>query len=91
MLVGLDDIPFGSIDPRGTLERDAAEVIRLAKYSTMAVVVLQAIAAFSALGIVAIQWKAYADGKRKRRPATRRYARLRTKSRYTQLNRGRRR
>lgn len=93
MFSGLEDIPFAAIDQTGTLEQEAYQAIKLAKLGTAAVIALQAIAAFSALGLVALSWKTYSDGRHRKsrrtsRKSSRRYARLRTTTLGTRLNRG---
>ncbi len=73
-MYGLGEIDFGAIeraqDP--SLEQEAARAIRLAKVGTVAITILQAIAAFSALGMVAITYANYRDGKKTRRSSRRR-------------------
>lgn len=103
MLFGLENINFGAIERSASeplpqsLTEEASEALRIAKLGTSALVALQAVAAFSALGIVAIQWKTYAEARRKKSKYRSR-SRSRSKSRktrsgtrYVQLNRGRRR
>lgn len=79
MFQGIADIDFAAIDRANdpSLEFEAAKAIKLAKQGTTAIVILQAIAAFSALTLAAIQWQIYCEGKNKR-----------STKRYTRRNRG---
>lgn len=100
MLFGLENIDFGAIERSAqaplpqSLTEEASEALRVAKLGTAALVALQAVAAFSALGIVAIQWKTYAESRRKKSKYRSRSRRSKSRrsgaTRYVQLNRGRR-
>lgn len=70
MFQGLESIDFGAIEKASptplTLQQDAEEAIRLAKIGTTAVIVLQAIAALSALGMFILAAKSYSNSKRRK-------------------------
>ncbi len=66
-MYGLSDIDFSAIETAQspTLHKDAAEAIQLAKYATVGITVLQAIAAFSALTLAAIAYANYSKEHRR--------------------------
>ncbi len=78
MFGSLSDIDFQAVErahvaPMApSLQVEAEKAIRLAKVGTTAIVVLQAIAALSALGIFLLQAKAFSDSKKRRRSSKRR-------------------
>lgn len=67
-MYGLSDIDFGAIETmqNPVLEQEAREAIQLAKYGTVAITLLQAIAACSALAIAAITYAQYAERHQKK-------------------------
>ena len=79
MFGDLSNIDFAAIDQANnpSLEYEAAKAIQLAKRGTTAIVILQAVAAFSALTLAVITWKTYHEGKRRR-----------STKRFTRSNRG---
>ncbi len=67
-MYGLGDIDFKALDQaqpmHPSLQQEAARVIKMAEYGTVAITVLQAVAAFSALTLAIIAWRNYADSKK---------------------------
>lgn len=74
-MYGLGDIDFQALDQaqplHPSLQQEAARVIKMAEYGTVAITVLQAVAAFSALTLAIIAWKNYTDGKHSKRSSRR--------------------
>ena len=64
-MYGLGDINFAAIDQaqpmHPSLQQEARRVIKIAEAGTVAITVLQAVAAFSALTLAIIAWKTYSD------------------------------
>lgn len=64
-MYGLGDINFAAIDQaqpmHPSLQQEARRVIKIAEAGTVAITVLQAVAAFSALTLAIIAWKSYSE------------------------------
>jgi hypothetical protein len=78
---GLSDIDFRAIQQTQSpsLIQDAQRVIKVAEYSAVAVVVLQAVAAFSALTLSVIAWKTYTEKSGTKRRSSRRNPKRRSR------------
>ncbi len=74
-MYGLGDIDFAAIDRQQalspSLHAEAQRVIKIAEAGTVAITVLQAVAAFSALTLAIIAWKNYSDSKKSKRSSRR--------------------
>ncbi len=70
-MYGLGDIDFQALDQtqpmHPSLQQEARRVIKLAEAGTVAITVLQAVAAFSALTLAIIAWRNYADSRKQHR------------------------
>ena len=75
-MYGLGDIDFKALDQAApmhpSLQQEAARVIKMAEYGTVAITVLQAVAAFSAMTLAILAWKNYSDGKKQKSRKSRR-------------------